>query len=167
MIARRVAHTAGRAALLLLAVFVVLVPLTALAAPDGERRIALVIGVGGYQNAPHLANPVNDAHAIGDSLRRLKFDVTKIYDPDFRTLNSGVRTFGIRAATADVVVMYYAGHGVQVDSANYLSRMNRNHEGKDPPRLCGQNLDDPPIHIRPIVPASAGAKEKNHVGSGH
>ena len=54
------------------------------AAPDNERRIALVIGIGAYQNAPHLANPVNDARAIGDSLRRLNFDVTELYDPDFR-----------------------------------------------------------------------------------
>ncbi len=85
-----------------------------------EQRIALVIGVGGYQNAPHLANPVNDARAIGDSLRRLKFEVTELYDPDFRALNSGIRAFGIRAATADVAVVYYAGHGVQVDKENYL-----------------------------------------------
>nr|WP_294501199.1 SUMF1/EgtB/PvdO family nonheme iron enzyme [uncultured Rhodopila sp.] len=85
-----------------------------------EQRIALVIGISSYQNAPHLANPVNDARAIGDSLRRLKFDVTELYDPDFRALNSGIRAFGIRAASADVAVVYYAGHGVQVDKENYL-----------------------------------------------
>nr|WP_294550323.1 SUMF1/EgtB/PvdO family nonheme iron enzyme [uncultured Rhodopila sp.] len=92
----------------------------AFAARADEQRIALVIGVGGYQNAPHLANPVNDARAIGDSLRRLKFDVMELYDPDFRALNSGIRAFGIRAASADVAVVYYAGHGVQVDRENYL-----------------------------------------------
>jgi formylglycine-generating enzyme required for sulfatase activity/uncharacterized caspase-like protein len=106
-------------ALLAAAVVVLLTP-AAKAAPDNERRIALVIGVGSYQNAPHLANPVNDARAIGDSLRRLNFDVTELYDPDFRGLNVGVREFGIRAASADVAVVYYAGHGVQVDRENYL-----------------------------------------------
>src|SRR5580692_2849083 len=105
---------------LLLAAVVVLLPLAAYAAPDNERRVALVIGVSAYQNAPHLATPVNDARAIGDSLRRLHFDVTELYDPDFRALNSGVREFGIRAASADVAVVYYAGHGVQVDRENYL-----------------------------------------------
>ena len=90
------------------------------AALADEQRIALVIGVSAYQNAPHLANPVNDARAIGDSLRRLKFDVMELYDPDFRALNSGIRAFGIRAASADVAVVYYAGHGVQVDRENYL-----------------------------------------------
>src|SRR5277367_4705325 len=103
-----------------LALMVVFLPLAASAAPDNERRIALVIGVGAYQNAPHLANPVNDARAIGDSLRRLKFEVIELYDPDFRALNSGVRAFGIRAADADVAVVYYAGHGVQVDRENYM-----------------------------------------------
>jgi uncharacterized caspase-like protein len=59
--------------------------------------MALVIGIGGYQNAPHLTNPANDARAIGDNLRRLKFDVVELYDPDFAALNSSIRTFGIRA----------------------------------------------------------------------
>lgn len=94
--------------------------MTARAAQEGEKRIALVIGISSYQNAPHLANPINDARAIGDALRRLKFDVIEIYDPGFVELNRGVRSFGIRAATADVAVVYYAGHGVQVDRENYL-----------------------------------------------
>jgi formylglycine-generating enzyme required for sulfatase activity len=99
---------------------VVLMPFAARSAGDTERRIALVIGIANYENAPHLANPVNDARAIGESLRRLHFDVTELYDPDFRALNSGIREFGIRAADADVAVVYYAGHGVQVDRENYL-----------------------------------------------
>ena len=81
-----------------LALFVVMLPFAARAAPDGERRIALVIGVGSYQNASHLTNPVNDARAIGESLRRLKFEVMELYDPNFGELNAGIRTFGIRAA---------------------------------------------------------------------
>ncbi|HYZ22934.1 MAG TPA: SUMF1/EgtB/PvdO family nonheme iron enzyme [Rhodopila sp.] len=109
----------GRIALLL-AGLVMLLPSITAAAPDTERRIALVIGIGAYQNAPHLNNPVNDARAIGDSLRRLKFDVMELYDPGFVALNSGVREFGIRAASADVAVVYYAGHGVQVNRENYL-----------------------------------------------
>ena len=99
---------------------VIFAPFIARADTGHERRIALVIGIGAYQNAPHLANPVNDARAIGDALRRLKFDVTELYDPGLLQLNEGIRTFGIRAASADVAVVYYAGHGVQVDRENYL-----------------------------------------------
>jgi formylglycine-generating enzyme required for sulfatase activity len=118
---KRVAAILGSAALVWLAALLPVLAQTApVTAPVNERRIALVIGIGGYQNAPHLANPVNDARAIGDSLRRLKFDVTELYDADFRELNSGIRAFGIRAASADVAVVYYAGHGVQVDRENYL-----------------------------------------------
>ena len=103
-----------------LALFVVMLPFAVRAAPDGERRIALVLGIGSYQNASRLTNPVNDARAIGESLRRLKFEVMEIYDPNFGELNAGIRTFGIRAADADVAIVYYAGHGVQVDRENYL-----------------------------------------------
>jgi formylglycine-generating enzyme required for sulfatase activity len=120
MIFGRMSKIAVRLISVLLATVFALVSPAAKAAPDNERRIALVIGVGAYQNAPHLANPTNDARAIGDSLRRLNFDVTELYDADFRQLNIGVREFGIKAANADVAVVYYAGHGVQVDRENYL-----------------------------------------------
>jgi hypothetical protein len=43
--------------------------------------------------------------------------------------------------------------------------MNRNQKGSTTPSGMLENLDDPPIHIRPIVPASAGAKDMNLVGS--
>jgi len=120
MIARRMTELAGRLTLLAAVVLVVLLPLTVHAAPQNERRIALVIGISAYQNAPHLPNPVNDARAIGDSLRRLKFEVTELYDPDFRALSSGIRSFGILAANADVAVVYYAGHGMQVNRVSWL-----------------------------------------------
>src|SRR5689334_13496720 len=125
MIAGCMAARMGRLPFVTLMMLVVLLPLSVQAAPQGERRIALVIGISAYQNAPHLANPINDARAIGDSLRRLKFEVTELYDPDFRSLNSGIRSFGIQAASADVAVVYYAGHGVQVDRENYLIPADR------------------------------------------
>ena len=48
-----------------------------------------------------------------------------------------------------------------------LSRTSRNQEGTASPSAVRATLDDPPIRIRPILPASAGAKDKNPVGSGH
>ena len=89
-------------------------------APPPERRIALVIGIGAYQNAPPLANPVADARDIGEALRRLGFEVEEAFEPDFRGLARAVREFGIKAQRADVAVIYYAGHGVQVGRENYL-----------------------------------------------
>src|SRR3954469_5881310 len=89
-------------------------------APPPERRIALVIGIGAYQSAPALANPVSDARAVGESLRRLNFEVDEVYDADFRRLTRAVREFGIKAQRADAAVVYYAGHGVQAGRENYL-----------------------------------------------
>ena len=85
-----------------------------------ERRVAFVVGIGAYQHASKLANPVNDARAIGEALRRLNFEVDEVYDADFRQLSRSLREFGIKAQRADVAVIYYAGHGVQVGRENYL-----------------------------------------------
>ena len=86
-----------------------------------ERRIALVIGNGKYENAGVLANPANDANAISALLKKAGFDVV-----DLR-LNLGVvefkravREFVDRAANADVAVVYYSGHGLEYGGVNYL-----------------------------------------------
>lgn len=89
-------------------------------AQEPERRVALVIGVGAYQNAPQLANPVRDARAIGDALRQLNFAVDELYDPDDRALTRAIRDFGVKAQKANVAVVFYAGHGVQAAKENYL-----------------------------------------------
>jgi formylglycine-generating enzyme required for sulfatase activity len=102
-----------------MALLVLLIANTARAA-DPETRVALVIGIGAYQNAPTLANPVNDAKRMAEALRRLNFEVQEQFDPDIRTLTRSLREFGIRAQQADAALVFYAGHGVQVDRENYL-----------------------------------------------
>src|SRR5690348_8563186 len=68
-----------------------LAPAGAAPAPEaGEKRIALVIGISAYQNAPPLVNPVNDARAIGEALRRLNFEVHELFDPDNRQFSRGI-----------------------------------------------------------------------------
>ena len=83
--------------------------------PKPGKRIALVIGIDAYQHADHLRNPVNDARAVGGALRALDFEVTELFDPDERRMAEGIREFGITAQNAEVALVYYAGHGVQVD----------------------------------------------------
>lgn len=89
----------------------------AVAAPS---HIALVIGNGAYREANRLANPVNDARRIAQSLREIKFDVTEAMDLDHASMQSLVNGFMRRAVTAQVVLIYYAGHGIQVDGQNFL-----------------------------------------------
>src|SRR4051794_31878317 len=110
----------GRFTVLLLTILILPVQAPAQPSPLPERRIALVVGIGTYRNAPPLANPVADARDIGEALRRLNFEVEEVYEPDFRGLSRAVRDFGIKAQRADAAVIYYAGHGVQVGRENYL-----------------------------------------------
>lgn len=89
-------------------------------AADAERRIALVVGISRYEHAEDLPNPRNDAHAIGTALRKLQFDVEEHTDLDRRNFLTVLKAFGARASQADVAVMYYSGHGIQVSGTNYL-----------------------------------------------
>ncbi|HLZ02508.1 MAG TPA: caspase family protein [Bradyrhizobium sp.] len=100
-----------------LAALLILISQPALA----EKRVALVLGNAAYQNVPPLANPVNDAALMADTLRRAGFDVV-----DSRKNLSALQTrralreFADKAADADIAVIYYAGHGIEVDGSNYL-----------------------------------------------
>ena len=85
-----------------------------------EERIALVIGNAGYAHVPDLANPLNDAGAVQAALEETGFAVRRIVDGDYDDLRVGLADFGRRAARADVAVIYFAGHGVEVENRNYL-----------------------------------------------
>ena len=86
-----------------------------------DRRIALVIGNGKYENAGVLANPINDADAIADLLTKAGFDsVDRRLDLGVVEFKRAVREFVDRAANADVAVVYYSGHGLEIGGANYL-----------------------------------------------
>src|SRR4051794_38730824 len=89
-------------------------------AEGAEKRIALVIGIGAYQSAPELPNPPRDARAVAQALRGAGFQVEEVIDPGNRSFATALRGFGIRAAQADVAVIFYAGHGMQVGGQNYL-----------------------------------------------
>jgi formylglycine-generating enzyme required for sulfatase activity len=97
-----------------------------------DKRVALVIGISKYQSAPSLANPDNDARRVAEALRHLNFEVEESYDADYRTLSRTLRAFGLRAQDADAALIFYAGHGVQVDHENFLlpadAKLEREHD---------------------------------------
>jgi Caspase domain len=86
-----------------------------------EKRVALVIGNSEYENAAELANPANDATDIGVALRDLGFDVVVGIDLDNRGMRDKVREFGSALRGADVAMLFYAGHAMQVNGRNYLA----------------------------------------------
>src|SRR5689334_18283674 len=84
------------------------------------RRVALVIGNSAYAHVRPLPNPTNDARAMAKSLRDIGFVVTEGTDLDRTAMQATIRDFLRDAARSQVAVVYYAGHGVQIDGRNYL-----------------------------------------------
>ena len=86
-----------------------------------EKRVALVIGNGGYQNASKLTNPPNDAAAIAAMFRDAGFEVveakTDLGNLEFKRV---VREFTAIARDSDDCCAVFAGHGIEVNGTNYL-----------------------------------------------
>jgi uncharacterized caspase-like protein len=86
-----------------------------------EKRVALVLGNSAYLNVAPLANPVNDSAKIAATLKDAGFDVVDSRrDLPAAETRRALRDFADRARDADIAVVYYAGHGIEVDGANYL-----------------------------------------------
>jgi tetratricopeptide (TPR) repeat protein len=83
-------------------------------------RLALVIGNGAYVNASPLNNPPNDATVVAKALRDIGFEVIEGTNLDRVGMERVVREFLRKAPDARVTLLYYAGHGMQVDGRNYL-----------------------------------------------
>jgi uncharacterized caspase-like protein len=85
------------------------------------KRVALILGNSAYQNAPPLANPVNDSALIAARLKQAGFDVVDSrHDLTALQTRRALRDFEDNARDADIAVIYYAGHGIEVDGTNYL-----------------------------------------------
>lgn len=86
----------------------------------GNERTALVVGNGSYENGP-LKNPLNDARDMAAALGRLGFQVTLLTNADHRKMEEALLLFGSTLKKkGGAGLFYYAGHGMQVDGANYL-----------------------------------------------
>jgi uncharacterized caspase-like protein len=86
-----------------------------------EKRVALVLGNSAYQNVAPLANPANDAAKMAATLKDAGFDVVDSRrDLPAAETRRALRDFADRARDADIAVVYYAGHGIEVDGSNYL-----------------------------------------------
>ena len=86
-----------------------------------EKRVALVIGNSAYQKVAKLPNPANDAAAVAAMLKAAGFDsVESRANLSAVDLRKALRDFGSKARDADMAVVYYAGHGIELDGINYL-----------------------------------------------
>jgi len=85
-----------------------------------EKRVALVIGNSSYRNVPALLNTQNDANDIAASFKRLGFSVNKVTDGTFDDMRRAMLQFGRDAREAELAVVFFAGHGMEVGGENWL-----------------------------------------------
>lgn len=123
---------------MLLKVFLGLVFLTVLSLSGpatAEERIALVIGNSDYAHVPKLKNASNDARKISETLTGIGFQVSTLLDAPRSDIVKTLNDFAFQAETADLALIYYAGHGVAVEGRNFLipvdARITRNSELAD------------------------------------
>ncbi|MFL5297106.1 MAG: caspase domain-containing protein [Phenylobacterium sp.] len=91
---------------------------SAQAAP--ARRIALVMGNATYTNGGVLDNPENDADAVTAKLTSLGFEVTEQKNLGQAGMRTLLGSFMSKVRDGDLVLVYYAGHGIEVDGRDYM-----------------------------------------------
>ncbi len=123
-----------------------------------DKRVALVIGMSNYQQVPKLANPARDAEAMTSLFKKAGFDVVENKrDLGIVDLRRAIRDFSEASRDADVSVIYYAGHGMEVDGANYLvpvdARLSNDFDVEDETVSLDRVLRalDPVRHLRLVI----------------
>lgn len=89
------------------------------ASAQAPTRVALLIGNAAYADAP-LRNPLNDVRAVAASLKPLGFAVTTHENLKLGEMRESLRKFVLSTRTADVRLIYFAGHGLQMRGRSYL-----------------------------------------------
>lgn len=83
-------------------------------------RIALIIGNSEYQHAGRLNNPKNDALLANQALKSLGFETLLQTDRSLDALNDDLSRFAVLSEGAEIALIYFAGHGIQIEQNNYL-----------------------------------------------
>jgi hypothetical protein len=92
-------------------------------AASAEHRVALVVGQSAYRAVPALPNAANDAKAMTELLTNAGFDVTTAPDLSQNDMRQTIGDFAAKVAASGpdtVALVFYAGHGLQIDGENYL-----------------------------------------------
>lgn len=106
-----------------------------------DRKIALVIGNGDYQNISPLTNPVNDAATALAMLRGLGFETQSVTNVDKTQIEAALGVFHAASEGAEVALLYFAGHGIQAENRNYLLGVDTVGDSLDTIAETGVNMD--------------------------
>jgi uncharacterized caspase-like protein len=93
-------------------------PQTQFASPRNPH--ALIIGNAAYPGSARLDNPINDANAVAQKLETMGFTVTVVTDANRQRLVQAMSNFRKTASNADLSLLFYSGHGVQIFGTNYI-----------------------------------------------
>lgn len=85
-----------------------------------DGRVAFVIGNSGYTTLPSLRNPANDARDMAEKLEALGFEVILGLDLTKDDFQSALLRFARQLQDAEASLLFYAGHGIQLDDTNHL-----------------------------------------------
>lgn len=126
-------------------------------APQGERGVALLIGISAYDglNWPALANAVNDIDHVCTAFAKAGFEIIDVRDANIAELNSATQTFAAKAAKADSAVVYYAGHGFEYNGRNFMVPVNA------PVIASKDELDTEFLSLDKMLEAASKAKKFN------
>jgi TPR repeat protein len=105
-------------------------------------RIALVLGNSRYQAVAPLDNPANDAEDFAKALRAIGFDVIEQRDAGRDAMAKAIHDFSERLKGAEVALLFYAGHGLQMNGENYLLPVDAKIENQADVRFNTINLTD-------------------------
>jgi len=133
--------------------FCLLFSLSHAALATAEKRVALVIGNDAYQGVPKLEKAANDATAVGKELAKVGFEVMSYTNLDRRSMNRAINKFIEKISGGGVGVLFFAGHGVQLDGRNFLLPVDIR---VDKPN----DLDDEAIDMLKVTERLADAKAK-------
>lgn len=89
-------------------------------ATAADKLVALVVANSNYQSVPSLLNPQHDAEIAAQVFTEIGFDVHQAFDQSASNMRAQLGDFRKASDNADVAIIYYAGHGMQVNGSNYL-----------------------------------------------
>ena len=120
------------------------------AAADG-KRVALILGNGEYQHLSSLTNPVRTPKRSPPSCGDHGFEVSEHYNSHRADLLDALETFKRQAQDAEVALVYYAGHGMEIDGKNVVAPTDMQIECANKTTLRSVELDacsPPPVPRR-------------------
>lgn len=112
----------AKEALVALLLLFSLMSVSAVEAAEG-KRVALVVGIGTYDKLSpdkQLSNAVNDADGVSAKLGEIGFKVTKVPNVSRQVFNETWQTVLDSLKAEDTFLLFFSGHGVQIDGQNYL-----------------------------------------------